>query len=137
VKKSILVTILLGLILVLAACSGGNSDSGTITEVDNSTEETEDTSSSEDSTANNDFEIKATNFDFDKAEYTVKAGEEVKISLVNEEGMHGIAIDGLDVEIEGDGEATFTPTEPGEYTIYCNIPCGQGHGDMVSTLVVQ
>src|SRR5690625_6357612 len=95
------------------------------TEVDNSTEETG-TNSSEDSTANNDIEIKATNFEFDQAEYTVKAGEEVKISLVNEEGSHGIAIDDLDVKIDGDGDATFTPEEPGEYTIYCSIPCGQG-----------
>src|SRR5690625_3398307 len=76
------------------------------TEVDNSTEETG-TNSSEDSTANNDIEIKATNFEFDQAEYTVKAGEEVKISLVNEEGSHGIAIDDLDVKIDGDGDATL------------------------------
>jgi len=135
-KKSILATILLGLILVLAACGGGNSDSDTNTEVDNSTEETG-TNSSEDSTANNDIEIKAINFEFDQAEYTVKAGEEVKISLVNEEGSHGIAIDDLDVKIDGDGDATFTPEEPGEYTIYCSIPCGQGHSDMVSTLIVE
>src|SRR5690625_4874235 len=83
------------------------------------------------------FEIVATNWDFDQAEYTVTAGEEVKITLVNEEGMHGIAIDGLDVDIQGDGDATFIPEEPGEYKIYCNIPCGQGHNDMVSTLIVQ
>lgn len=136
-KKGILVTILFGLILALAACGGGNSDSNTTKTGQDAAEETESTSSSEEPVINNDFEIKATNFEFDQAEYTVKAGEEVKISLVNDEGMHGISIDDLDVNIEGDGEATFTPEEPGEYTIYCNIPCGQGHSDMVSTLIVQ
>jgi len=136
-RKSIFATILLGLILVLAACGGGNGDSDANTDTDNSTEETESTGSSEESTVNNDFEIIATDWDFDQDEYTVQAGEEVKITLVNEEGMHGIAIDGLDVKIDGDGEATFTPDEPGEYTIYCSIPCGQGHADMVSTLIVQ
>jgi len=136
-KKSILATIFLGLILVLAACGGSNNDSDASNEIDDSAEETEDNSSRENSTANNDFEIVATNWDFDQAEYTVTAGEEAKITLVNEEGMHGIAIDDLDVKIDGDGEATFTPTEPGEYTIYCSIPCGQGHSDMVSTLIVQ
>ena len=136
-KKGIFATILLGLILVLAACGGSNADSDENASQDNSTEETESTSSSEESTGNNDFEIIATNWDFDQDEYIVQAGEEVNITLVNEEGMHGIAIDGLDVEINGDGEATFTPEEPGEYTIYCNIPCGQGHSDMVSTLIVQ
>lgn len=136
-KKSFLATIFLGLILVLAACGGSNSNSDTGNEVDNSTEVTEDTDSQENSTANNEFEIVATNWEFDQGEYTVTAGEEVKITLVNEEGMHGIAIDGLDVDIQGDGDATFIPEEPGEYKIYCNIPCGQGHNDMVSTLIVQ
>ena len=136
-KKSILATILLGLILVLAACGGGNSDSDTNTEVDNSTEETEGNGSSDESEVNNDFKVTATNWAFDQDEYTVKAGEEVKITLVNEEGMHGLAIDGLDVNIDGEGEATFTPEEPGEYKIYCSIPCGQGHSDMMSTLIVQ
>ncbi|WP_235000438.1 cupredoxin domain-containing protein [Virgibacillus dakarensis] len=51
--------------------------------------------------------------------------------------MHGLAIDDFDVNIEGDGNATFTPDKPGEYTIYCSIPCGQGHSDMTSTLVVK
>lgn len=123
---------------MLAACGGGSNDSDdTNTEVDNSTEETEGTSSSEESAVNNDFQIVATNWAFDQDEYTVQAEEEVKVTLVNEEGMHGIAIDGLDVKIDGDGDATFTPEEPGEYKIYCSIPCGQGHGDMVSTLIVQ
>lgn len=136
-KKSLLATIILGLVLVLAACSGSNSDGNSSTEADNSAEQKENTDSTENSTANNDFEIIATNFDFDQDEYVVQAGEEVKITLVNDEGMHGIAIDGLNVKIDGDGEATFTPEEPGEYRIYCSIPCGQGHGDMVATLVVQ
>lgn len=136
-KKSILVTLFLSLILVLAACGGDDSGSATDTEVDNPTEETESTSGAEDSTSNNEIEINASNFEFDQAEYTVNAGEEVKLSLTNVEGMHGIGIDEVDVSIEGDGEAVFTPEEPGEYTIYCNIPCGEGHADMVSTLIVQ
>jgi len=137
VKKGFLATIFLGLILVLAACGGSNNDGNTNDGVDNSAEQTEDSSSSENTTANNDFEIKATNWDFDQAEYVVEAGEEVNVTLVNEEGMHGIAIDDLDVKVDGDGEATFTPTEPGEYKIYCSVPCGQGHDDMTSTLIVQ
>lgn len=129
-KKSILVTIFISLSLVLVACGGSNGDNDT-NNIDEPANELEE------STAKNDFEIIATDWEFDQAEYTVTAGEEVKLALVNEEGMHGIAIDGLDVEIDGDGEASFTPTEPGEYTIYCSIPCGQGHSSMTSTLIVQ
>ncbi|MFA1822168.1 cupredoxin domain-containing protein [Virgibacillus oceani] len=124
-KKALLAAIFLGVVLFLAACGGDD------------TEETGDTGSSDDSSATTQIDITASNFALDPAEHTVNAGEEVKISLTNDEGMHGIAIDELDVNIEGEGEATFTPEEPGEYTIYCNIPCGQGHDDMISTLIVQ
>lgn len=137
-RKGLLATILFGLILVLAAC-GGNDDSGTEDTGGNDATEQEqagDNGTAEDTT-NNDLDITATNFEFDEEAYTVQAGEEVKIALTNEDGMHGLAIDDFDVNIEGDGEATFTPDEPGEYTIYCSIPCGQGHDDMTSTLVVK
>lgn len=127
-KKSFLATLFLGLILVLAACGGANENNDTNNQADNSTEN---------AAASNNIDLVATNWDFDQDEYTVEAGEEVSISLTNEEGMHGIAIDEFDVEIEGDGETTFTPDEPGEYEIYCSIPCGEGHDDMVSTLVVE
>ena len=135
-KRIILVTLFLSLILVLAACGGDDNSSTTENDGDNSTKETENTSTSEETTSN-EIEIQASNFELELSETTVTAGEEVKLSLTNVEGMHGISIDELDVSIEGDGEAVFTPEEPGEYTIYCNIPCGQGHSDMVATLIVQ
>ncbi|GGA74576.1 cytochrome C oxidase subunit II [Ornithinibacillus halotolerans] len=121
-KKGLLTGLLFSLILVLAACGGDDTASN-------------DTSSDAGSDA--DVNIIATNFDFDKDEYVVTAGEEVTVALTNEAGHHGIAIEGLDVSIEGEGTATFTPTEPGEYKIYCSIMCGEGHGDMIATLVVQ
>ena len=132
-KRSILVTLFLSLILVLAACGGDDNSGTTDNDVDNSTEETE----SSEGTTSNEIEIKASNFELNPSEYMVNAGEKVKLTLTNVEGMHGISIDELDVSIEGDGEAVFTPEEPGEYTIYCNIPCGEGHSDMVATLIVQ
>lgn len=121
---------------MLAACGGNNSsDPVEDTDTNNSAGQT-DESSSDEATSNN-VDIIATNWDFDQDEYVVTAGEEVKLTLTNDEGMHGIVIDGLDVQVDGDGETTFTATEPGEYSILCSIPCGQGHNDMVSTLIVQ
>lgn len=135
-KKSLLAMIFLGFILVLAACGGNNSsDPVEDTDTNNSAGQTDD-SSSDEATSNN-VDIIATNWDFDQDEYVVTAGEEVKLTLTNDEGMHGIVIDGIDVQVDGDGETTFTATEPGEYSILCSIPCGQGHNDMVSTLIVQ
>lgn len=127
-KRWLLATVLLSVLFVLAACGGKDTSKDT--------EQVENTGSSDETVVNNEINISAINFEFDLEEYTVKAGEKVKISFVSEEGMHGIAIDGHDVDIKGDGEVTFTPTEPGEYTIYCNIPCGAGHADMKSILVV-
>ncbi|PID14812.1 MULTISPECIES: cupredoxin domain-containing protein [unclassified Sporosarcina] len=127
-KKWLLATVLFSALFVLAACGG--KDTG------DATGQVENTAPSETSNVSNEINITGINFEFDQAEYTVKAGEEVTITYKNEEGMHGIAIDELDVDIKDDGEATFTPTEPGEYTIYCNIPCGAGHADMKSTLII-
>ncbi|MBP2256878.1 cupredoxin domain-containing protein [Virgibacillus alimentarius] len=124
-RKKILFALFLGVVLILAACS------------EDDTDQQVDSSSQEDSQTANQVDIIASNFELDPVEYTVNAGEEVKITLTNDEGMHGLAIDEFDVNIQGDGEATFTPDEPGEYTIYCNIPCGQGHAEMISTLIVQ
>jgi len=124
-RKKILFALFLGVVLILAACS------------EDDTDQQVDSSSQEDSQTANQVDIIASNFELDPVEYTVNAGEEVKITLTNDEGMHGLAIDEFDVNIKGDGEATFTPDEPGEYTIYCNIPCGQGHAEMISTLIVQ
>lgn len=127
-KKWLLATVLLSVLFVLAACGG--KDAG------NDTGQVENTGSSDEAIENNEINISAINFEFDKAEYTVNAGEKVKIIFANEEGMHGISIDGHDVDIKDEGEATFIPSEPGEYTIYCNIPCGAGHDDMKSILIV-
>lgn len=126
-KKGLLVMLALGIVLFLAACGGDDSSDSGDADGDTSTE----------SSSGNEMNVTATNFEFNQGEYTVTAGEEVSVSLTSDEGMHGLAIDEFDVNIEGEGDATFTPKEPGEYTIYCSVPCGQGHADMKSTLIVE
>lgn len=125
-----IIATLLALTLVLAACGGNNGE--------DSDGAAENTGGSEaNMVADNSLDIEATNFKFDQKEYRVKAGEPVTINFKSSEGMHGIAIDEFDVDISGDGTAQFTPGDPGEYIIYCNIPCGQGHSDMKSTIIVE
>ncbi|MEK3992992.1 cupredoxin domain-containing protein [Robertmurraya sp. FSL R5-0851] len=134
-KKGFLSLLFLGLVLLLAACSGNESsepNNNEETAENQTSEQSEDTGSQDASTIN----ITASNWEFDQSEITVKAGEEVNIALTNSEGYHGLAIDEFDIDIQGDGMATFTPEEPGEYKIYCSVPCGNGHATMVTTLIV-
>lgn len=125
-KKAIFSLMFIALLLVLAACGGGeNADGG------NTTDGTGSDGGSNSSTV----DLTATNWKFDQENYTANAGE-VTFNLTNEEGLHGIQIDGTDLNIQGDGSGKLT-LEPGEYTIRCSVPCGQGHADMVSTLTVE
>ncbi|PKR77101.1 cytochrome C oxidase subunit II [Halalkalibacillus sediminis] len=117
-KKLVLLAVVLMMGLVLAACGG------------------DDASSSEAAEADESVTLTATNFDFDQEEYHVNAGN-VEIELVNEEGMHGITIDGVDgFEIENEGSQVVKLT-PGEYTVRCSVPCGAGHSEMVATIHVE
>ncbi|WP_280771701.1 cytochrome C oxidase subunit II [Salipaludibacillus daqingensis] len=121
-KKKLIGLMLLALVLVLVAC-GGNED---VTEIENQ---------SGDNVSSSEVNLVASNWDFDEDTYIADAGD-VTFNLTNEEGHHGIMIDGTDVEIDGEGSARAS-LEPGEYTIYCSIPCGEGHDDMEATLVVE
>lgn len=91
---------------------------------------------------NQTLDLVAKNFVFEGKDgsktFYVKAGEEVTLNVSTEEGVHGLAIDGIDnAEIaDANGTVKFTPTKEGEYNIFCTLFCGAGHGDMVSKLVV-
>lgn len=124
-KKPILFgLLLLAATLFLAAC--GNSEADTNAD------------SAADAGPSQAVEIEASNFQFNETEYHVNAGEPVTITLTSAEGGHGINIDEFDVNIAAPGgEATFTPDKPGEYKIYCNVFCGEGHGEMTATLIVE
>lgn len=82
----------------------------------------------------------AKNFSFDgengEDTFYVQAGEEVTLNLTNEDGIHGIMINELDVRLDEEGTVTFTPEEAGEYAILCSVYCGTGHGDMTASVVV-
>ncbi|MBB6454053.1 heme/copper-type cytochrome/quinol oxidase subunit 2 [Salirhabdus euzebyi] len=122
-KKLMLTSLFTLLLLALAACGGD----------DNATSGSDDASGGEGTSST--VELVATNWDFAEDTYTVPAGE-VTFELINEEGFHGITINGTDVKIDGEGTATAT-LEAGEYTIICNVPCGEGHAEMTAQLVVQ
>ncbi|MDQ0058481.1 cytochrome C oxidase subunit II [Paenibacillus harenae] len=82
--------------------------------------------------------VASNDFTFDQDTYTVKVGDKVKLKLENKSGIHGVHIDELQVELDNDHpETDLEFTEPGEYRIYCSIPCGQGHTTMEAKLIVE
>ncbi|GAA0330060.1 hypothetical protein GCM10008967_20700 [Bacillus carboniphilus] len=117
-KKALLAMLTLFVMVVATAC-GGNDDAA----------------GSGDSGPANTVTLEASNWEFDKEEYTVPAGK-VTLDLKNVDGYHGITVDGTDIKIDGDGKATAN-LKAGEYTIRCSIICGEGHTEMVATLIVQ
>ncbi len=117
-KKIWSISLLFALILVLAACGGKESSSS---DQSNGTEST--------------IEMVASNWKFDQETYTVPAGK-VTFNLKNEEGYHGISIEGTNLKIDGDGSASVV-LEPGEYKVKCSIPCGGDHDTMEATIIVQ
>jgi cytochrome c oxidase subunit 2 len=117
--------------LILVACSGNDDSQG------NKGNDQQGELTSENQGSNNELNIEATNFQFNEEKFVVKSGEEVMINFTSKEGVHGLAIDDFNINISDEGKATFTPDKPGEYLIYCSIPCGSGHADMKATLVVE
>lgn len=82
--------------------------------------------------------LKATNFQYDQAEYRVKKGQPVTITLDNSQGVHGAAIKEFNVKLDNSNKTfTFTPDKAGSFPITCSIMCGNGHANMKSTLIVE
>src|SRR5690606_19635440 len=87
--------------------------------------------------AENELRFVAVNWAFDQEEYRVKQGETMILSLHNQQGRHGIEIEGLGIELYEGEPVEYTFEEPGTYRVICNILCGPGHEDMVATLIVE
>ncbi|MGO4107156.1 cytochrome C oxidase subunit II [Paenibacillus sp. YAF4_2] len=77
-------------------------------------------------------------FTYGEAEYKVKVGDKVILKLQNKSGIHGLKIEELNVDLEGDNlETNLEFDKPGEYVMHCSVPCGVGHVDMKSKLIVE
>lgn len=84
--------------------------------------------------------VVASQFDFGPEVITVRQGEEVRLLLTTADVAHGIGLRefGINERIVA-GETTvvtFLADTAGEFTFFCSVPCGAGHGSMTGTLVV-
>ncbi|MFX3633838.1 MAG: cytochrome C oxidase subunit II [Candidatus Pristimantibacillus sp.] len=77
-------------------------------------------------------------FTFGQEEYKVKVGDKVILKLQNKSGVHGLVIEELNVDLEGDNlETNLEFDKPGEYIMKCSVPCGAGHLEMATKLIVE
>lgn len=111
----------LALMGTLAACGGKNDNAAG-----------EDTA-----TASQELVIHASNWEFDKPEYTVPKDTPIRYTLENEQGAHGIEIEKAGVKLSNGKKSKVATLKAGTYTIKCNIVCGQGHLSMKAKLIVE
>ncbi len=78
---------------------------------------------------------------FQQSEITIKAGQPVALRLVNQDGYaHAFDMDEFDIHMSlaanETAELSFTPENPGRYLFYCSSP-GHHAAGMVGTLIVE
>lgn len=85
--------------------------------------------------------VEAFQFGFEPATIEVTQGERIRLVLATRDVPHGLAIPEFGVNLAtGEGRedsAEFVADKAGEFSFYCSIPCGSGHGKMRGTLVVR
>ncbi|GIQ69426.1 hypothetical protein DUZ99_16830 [Xylanibacillus composti] len=91
----------------------------------------------EEEVGENELRFVLSNFEFDQQEYHVKLGETMNVSMRNKEGIHGVAIEGYDIDIHAGDSVEVTFDKPGTFELVCSVMCGLGHAEMVATLVVE
>jgi len=87
------------------------------------------------------FDMTAKQWEFTPSTITVNEGDTVRLNIKSEDVTHGFAISEFDVnERVLPGKTTiveFVADKKGEYTFFCSVQCGSGHGGMRGKLIVE
>lgn len=87
------------------------------------------------------FNVVAKKWSFEPAQITVNQGDKVRLNITSADAPHGLAIKeyGINQEIEPGQTATveFTADQPGEFTFFCSVFCGDGHREQRGVLIVK
>jgi heme/copper-type cytochrome/quinol oxidase subunit 2 len=86
------------------------------------------------------FQITASSYEYSPATIRVNPGDRVTFELVSTDVVHGIYIDGYDIELIADPGKTarmsFTADQPGTFRFRCSVTCGALHPFMIGKLYV-
>jgi heme/copper-type cytochrome/quinol oxidase subunit 2 len=89
---------------------------------------------------NRTFRIEASRFEYRPAILKVNPGDQVTIELVATDVVHGLSIDGYDLETSAEpGLAallSFTANREGTFRFHCTVTCGNLHPFMTGKLQV-
>jgi heme/copper-type cytochrome/quinol oxidase subunit 2 len=84
--------------------------------------------------------IEASQFQFDPGVIQVNEGERVTIELVATDVVHGLYLDGYNLELAADpgqtARLTFVADRPGTFRFRCSVSCGAMHPFMIGKLRV-
>jgi cytochrome c oxidase subunit 2 len=84
--------------------------------------------------------VEASAYAFTPATIEVDPGDRVTIELASTDYVHGLHIEGYDVNLIADpgqpASATFVADRPGTFRIRCSVPCGPLHPFMSGRLRV-
>lgn len=87
-----------------------------------------------------DVHIAASQYEFSPGVIRVNKGDEVTIELTSADVVHGLYLDGYDLEVTADpGQSTslsFTADKSGSFRLRCSVVCGPLHPFMIGKLKV-
>ncbi|HTW91378.1 MAG TPA: cupredoxin domain-containing protein [bacterium] len=85
--------------------------------------------------------ITAKKFAFEPNQITLRSGTPAIIELTSLDRQHGFSCPGLGIRVDvNPGVITrvlVSPAKPGSYPFHCDVFCGEGHGDMMGTIIVK
>ena len=86
------------------------------------------------------FQIKASRFEYSPAVLVVNPGDRVTIELVATDVVHGLSMDGYNLEVTADpgqvARLTFVADRQGSFRFRCTVTCGNMHPFMIGKLEV-
>jgi plastocyanin len=86
------------------------------------------------------FQVQASSFEYSPAEISVNPGDLVTIDLLSTDVVHGLYVDGYDLEVVSDPGQTsrlsFVADKPGSFRLRCSVTCGALHPFMIGRLKV-
>lgn len=84
--------------------------------------------------------ITAKQWEFDPNPIEVNLGDTVRLKIKSIDVAHGFKLTefGINERLEPDKEVAveFVADKAGEFSFFCNVPCGSGHSAMTGTLIV-